>query len=649
MFREVSDCPVQPCAQGATRAARAGCRPCGFLASAIAIAWVALLSGFASDVVGQTTTGDKQQTRRKQPSAFRWVNEFPAGRFPGLSHGTFRSERVEQEIGYCIYLPPSYAEDARRDRRYPVVYYLHGGRPGSETKSISLTPYIDRAIRSGAVKPMIYVFVNGGAVSHYDYPQLNSPAEAILIHELIPHIDATYRTIPRREGRGLEGFSQGGRATARIGFGFPHIFCSAASGGGGHATERRVSENDGWENDSLQFQPGANTWDRARQFAADPHPPLHWLFYVGSKGFNYTNNLEYMEFLDTLGIPYRRMIVADVPHSARMIYERHAVDIMRFHEENFAFAGPMEAKQAKNKPAKNKPADGAGRGPTSQAKPPTAVARTLRDVTYATIGDRELKLDLYLPPDDQPSAGLAVWIHGGGWRGGSKKGCPIQWLTAHRHAVASVEFRLSGEARFPAMIHDCKGAIRWLRAHAAEYGYDATNVAVLGGSSGGHMAALVGVTADVSSLEGNVGGNLDQPSRVQAIVDMYGMTDLVYNATVEQARCDLPDCPLFQLVGGKPSEHLEQVALASPVRHVTADDPPILILHGTEDRSLVRPFQGRLLYDAYVRESLNAEFQLIAGAGHGGPEYSDAERRQMILELLTQAAAQPPTQPRSSN
>jgi acetyl esterase/lipase/enterochelin esterase-like enzyme len=571
------------------------------------------------DVMGQ----GKKAPNKKPPATFRWVNSFPQGKYTGLKHATYASERVKQSVGYCVYLPPGYDSADELDRRYPVVYYLHGGRPGGETKSIALTPYIDAAIRSGDVPPMIYVFVNGGAVSHYNYPQKDSPAEDMFVHELIPHVDATYRTIAAREGRGLEGFSQGGRATARIGFGFPHLFCSAASGGGGHATEKHISENDGWENTTLRFLEGANTWDRARKYAASPHPPMHWLFYVGSAGFNYRNNLEYMEFLDGLGIPYQRMIVSDVPHNTRLIYELHAKNIMGFHADNFVFAGPMREKAK-------------GVGPKrEQEKLTLEVAQTLKDITYGHEGGKDLKLDLYLPKRRETP--LVLWIHGGGWRGGSKNNCPIRWLTAHGYAVASLEFRSSGDALFPAAVHDCKGAIRWLRAHQDDYGYDSKRIGLMGGSSGGHLAALIGVTGGVASLEGTSGGNLEMSSRVQAVVDMYGMTDLLYNATVEKERCDLDDCPLYQWMGGKPSEHLEMVKMASPLFHVSPDDPALLILHGDEDRSLVRPFQGRVLFDAYASARLDAEFQLIRGAGHGGPAFFDETRRAMILQLFARS------------
>ncbi len=242
---------------------------------------------------------------------------------------------MDIDVGYCIYLPPGYEASANAKHRYPVVYYLHGGRPGSETKSIGLVPLIDRAMRQAHVPPAIYVFVNGGAVSHYNYPQKKSMGEDVFVKELIPHVDTTYRTIAKREGRGIEGFSQGGRGTTRIMFRHPELFCSAAPGGAGHSTEKRISEENGRENDSLIFAPGYNTWDLAREYAKNPEPKLSILVHVGTKGFNYENNLEYMAFLDSLKIPYEKLIVEDAPHSAKIIYEKKGLDLLRFHARNF--------------------------------------------------------------------------------------------------------------------------------------------------------------------------------------------------------------------------------------------------------------------------------------------------------------------------
>jgi hypothetical protein len=293
-----------------------------------------LVSEFTSGCPLQLTP--KKQTVNKKVKPFRWVNPLPKGKWPiGLSHGTFKSASMKIEVGYCVYLPPDYRESANRNQRFPVVYYLHGGRPGNETKSVRLTGYIDQAIRRGDAPGMIYVFVNGGKVSHYNTPQFNSLGEDVFVKELIPHIDSTYRTLARRESRGLEGFSQGGRGTTRIMFRYPEVFWSCAPGGAGHATEKLISENNGRENDKLVFARGDNTWDLAREYAKTRKHPLRILVHVGTSGFNYDNNLDYMKFLEALGIPFQRLIIKGVPHSAMKIYEKRGIALMRFHAANF--------------------------------------------------------------------------------------------------------------------------------------------------------------------------------------------------------------------------------------------------------------------------------------------------------------------------
>jgi endo-1,4-beta-xylanase len=189
---------------------------------------------------------------------------------------------------------------------------------------------------------MIYVFINGGPMSHYDYPQIeNGQGESVFIEELIPHIDSAYRTIASRKGRGIEGFSQGGRGTTRIMFRHPELFCSAAPGGGGFATEKKISENDGHESDRVVFAEGYNAYDTARLYASSEKQkqyPLRILIHVGTKGFNYENNLEYMKFLNQLGIKFEKLVVQDVPHSAHKIYERQGDALMKFHAQNFSDA-----------------------------------------------------------------------------------------------------------------------------------------------------------------------------------------------------------------------------------------------------------------------------------------------------------------------
>ena len=265
---------------------------------------------------------------------FQWVNRLPERAHPALRHRTFESTIVGEKVGYVVLLPPGYDDTSRR---YPVVYYLHGGRPGSETKGTGIAPSIVEVQRQAELPPTIYVFVNGGPISHYNVPPSNPPHQAgtvgadVFIRELIPHVDATYRTIADRRSRGLEGFSQGGRGTMRLALRHRDLFATAAAGGGGYATEKRISENDGFENPKLRFADGDNTWDLARRYASEEGEPVQFLIYVGTKGFNYENNLQYMRFLDSLGIKHDRIVVPGVKHSARRIYEQSAEAIMRHH------------------------------------------------------------------------------------------------------------------------------------------------------------------------------------------------------------------------------------------------------------------------------------------------------------------------------
>jgi enterochelin esterase-like enzyme len=295
-----------------------------------------ILALVAFTLIAPVIAQQEKSKKKKIIPPFKWINEIPKKKkTERVFHKTFKSSSMGLDVGYCIYLPSEY--DKNVTQKYPVVYYLHGGRPGSEVKGINLAKYVHKAIKDGKINPVIYVFVNGGPVSHYNLPKRkNHMGEDITIKELIPHIDETYRTIADRSGRGLEGFSQGGRGTARIMFKHPHLFCSAAPGGGGYETEKRISEEGGKENERLIFAEGYNTWDLAKKYTKSPTPKLKIQFHVGTQGFNYQNNLAYMKFLDSLKIPYSKVIVEGAPHSAIKIYDGRGIEIMKFHSDNFA-------------------------------------------------------------------------------------------------------------------------------------------------------------------------------------------------------------------------------------------------------------------------------------------------------------------------
>ncbi len=252
-----------------------------------------------------------------------------------------------------------------------------------------------------------------------------------------------------------------------------------------------------------------------------------------------------------------------------------------------------------------------------------AFAQTHADVTYATAGDTELKLDLYMP-EGVDSPPLTVWIHGGAWRFGSKDNPPESFVGSG-FALASVEFRQSTEAPFPAMIHDIKAAVRFLRANAAEYGYSAERIAISGASSGGHLAALVGVTNGVAELEGELGEHTDASSDVQAILVYFGATNLTSILDQSTPRgLDVRAPALDLLLGGAPDEVPEVARLASPVFHVDPSDPPLHLLHGDQDPQM--PInQAHELHGAYKANGLDAELDVVHGAAHGGAEFYNAE------------------------
>ena len=252
-----------------------------------------------------------------------------------------------------------------------------------------------------------------------------------------------------------------------------------------------------------------------------------------------------------------------------------------------------------------------------------AGVRAIRNVRYGEAPGKANLLDVYLPesPDATPRP-LIVWIHGGGWIGGDKAGCPAVNLVATAgYVAASINYRFSSEAIFPAQIEDCKGAIRFLRAHAKEYDIDPERVGVWGASAGGHLVALLGTTGGMKEVEGTVGGNLDQSSRVQCVVDWFGPTDFINFADQTQANPNRPKGdPVFTLInqffGGTVQEKHDLAVLASPILHISKDDPPFLIQQGEKDPLVPAP-QSQTFYDALKAAGVDATLDIVAGAGHG--------------------------------
>lgn len=228
-------------------------------------------------------------------------------------------------------------------------------------------------------------------------------------------------------------------------------------------------------------------------------------------------------------------------------------------------------------------------------------------------------MDLYIPlnKDAKPPYPVVIWIHGGAWLYGDKNADVLAaQLLAKRYAVASLNYRLTNEAAFPAQIYDVKAAVRFLRQNAKKYKLDENAIGVWGVSAGGYLAALLGTSGSVKELEGS-GGYNNKSSRVQAVVDWCGPTDL--NTAQSQAgpnnklRFDGPGTAVYSLMGTRMDK--ESLAKASPVTYVSKDDPPFLIMHGDQDDA-IPPAQSEELYQALQGKGCDVTYHLLPGYGH---------------------------------
>lgn len=263
--------------------------------------------------------------------------------------------------------------------------------------------------------------------------------------------------------------------------------------------------------------------------------------------------------------------------------------------------------------------------PNSQRK--NRPLEIIANIPYADTDNPRQQIDLFLPPkqlDDKPLP-IVAFIHGGGWRKGNRRSGlnfirPL--VQTGKYLGASIGYRLTDEATWPAQIHDCKAAIRWLRANAEKYGGDSKKVVVAGSSAGGHLVAMLGTSGDVSSLEGDLGNWCDKSSRVDGVINFFGPSDL----TSMGGWHNNPDSPESLLLGGPVPENTEIARAASPVTYVTKDDPPFLTIHGTND-ALVPFEQSVELTDSLQKVGVLARLIPIQGGGHGRPQLRELNSR----------------------
>ncbi len=249
------------------------------------------------------------------------------------------------------------------------------------------------------------------------------------------------------------------------------------------------------------------------------------------------------------------------------------------------------------------------------------------DLPYAGTENPRQRLDLYLPRTrkDDKLLPVVVFIHGGAWLAGDKRGgreMLLPLVESGDYAGVSVGYRLTGEAIWPAQIHDCKAAIRWLRANAQQFHLDPDKIGVMGTSAGGHLVAMLGTSGDVPALEGTLGEHLTLSSRVTCVVDLFGPTDLLAMGGSHNN----PNSPESKLVGGAVQDHPKVAREASPNTHISKGDSPFLLIHGTNDNTV--PFsQSQLMHDALKAGGIPTTLIPVQGGGHGNFQTAEVARR----------------------
>lgn len=242
---------------------------------------------------------------------------------------------------------------------------------------------------------------------------------------------------------------------------------------------------------------------------------------------------------------------------------------------------------------------------------PFKIIAVERDVTYKVVDDISLKMDIYYPVKRAGKLPAVVYIHGGGWYSGDKTGGAgqddIPELVDRGYIVASVNYRLAPEYKFPAQIEDIKCAIRFLRENAAVYGIDTAHIGAFGDSAGGHLASLLGVTDAAAGFQG-LGWYDEQSDKVQAVVNMFGPADLTLNFQKDRSL-------LIEHVFGTIDENSSIIRQASPISYVSFDDPPFLIIHGDKDNEIC-PCQSEILYQKLVSAGIPASLMIVSNCSH---------------------------------
>ena len=272
----------------------------------------------------------------------------------------------------------------------------------------------------------------------------------------------------------------------------------------------------------------------------------------------------------------------------------------------------------------------------AQPTPGTGTFTTVSNLEYANVSGKSLQLDLRIPDGRGPFP-VILYLHSGAWISGDRTGGPAVRQASRGYAVASIDYRLAPEFIWPSQVEDAKAAVRWLRANAARFDLDPDRIGVWGTSAGGHIGAVLGTSGGETSLEGMQLGNAQFSSRVKAVVDFYGPTDLL---KIDEQK--LPCIPLdgnasymppSLLIGCPIQQCKEKTETANPINYVSNDDPPFLIMHGMLD-CLVPFQQSVMLHDALEASHVDSTLILIPTGDHGGRAFDEQKYQQMVSDWL---------------
>jgi acetyl esterase/lipase len=274
------------------------------------------------------------------------------------------------------------------------------------------------------------------------------------------------------------------------------------------------------------------------------------------------------------------------------------------------------------------------------------IERKFLDIPYASLSPAQ-KLDIYLPDEDHGPFPVILSIHGGAFMGCDKSDAQVVPMLdglKRGYAVVAVNYRLSWEALFPALVHDVKAAVRWVRANATKYNFDLERIAAWGGSAGGYLSSMLGTSAGIPEMEDLSLGNPDQPSNVQSVVDWFGPTNFLKMDEQLAASGMLPppgfrhseaNSPESLLFGQVITEIPEKVAAANPETYIRPGVPPFLLQHGTIDP--VVPVQQSIEFAAKLRSLVGEDqaiLELFEGAEHADERFETPENVARVLEFL---------------